>query len=141
MLPDSVVGHSSGEIAAAYAAGAIDVEDAIVIAYLRGQATKSLSKPGAMAAVGKGAEWVRELLPEGVVVACQNSGSSTTVSGDSDAVMAFIDRVKEVDAEAFVRLLRVEQAYHSRKSNIYSFLICCWRNGGTLLRLSFFKIT
>ncbi|KAJ4388197.1 hypothetical protein N0V93_008804 [Gnomoniopsis smithogilvyi] len=113
VLPDCVVGHSSGEIAAAYAAGAIDVEDAILIAYMRGQATKSQTQSGAMAAVGRGAAWVRQLLPDGVVVACENSGSSTTVSGDSDAVNAFIEKVKERDAEVFVRHLRVEQAYHS----------------------------
>lgn len=114
-MPDSVVGHSSGEITAAYAAGAIDVEDAIIIAYMRGQATKLQTQPGAMAAVGRSATWVRELLPDGVVVACENSGSSTTVSGDSEAVLTFIERAKEADAEVFVRLLRVEQAYHSRE--------------------------
>lgn len=118
VLPDSVVGHSSGEIAAAYAAGAIDVEDAIIIAYMRGQATRLQTQSGAMAAVGQGAEWVRDKLPDGVVIACENSGSSTTVSGDREAVMAFIDRVKETDSDVFVRLLRVEQAYHSRKSSL-----------------------
>lgn len=116
VLPDSVVGHSSGEIAAAYAAGAIDVEDAIIIAYMRGQATRLQTSSGAMAAVGQGAEWVRDKLPDGVVIACENSGSSTTVSGDREAVLSFIEKVKEVDSEVFVRLLRVEQAYHSRES-------------------------
>ena len=44
IFPATVVGHSSGEIAAAYAAQAIAAEDAIMIAYYRGQVTRSFAK-------------------------------------------------------------------------------------------------
>lgn len=50
--PSAVVGHSSGEIAAAYAAGAITAEDAIKIAYFRGQVSRTLKTEGGLAAVG-----------------------------------------------------------------------------------------
>lgn len=55
--PVAVVGHSSGEIAAAYTAGALSLEEAIIVAYYRGyivQQSVSLTRRGSMAAVGLG---------------------------------------------------------------------------------------
>ncbi|KAH7333356.1 hypothetical protein BKA65DRAFT_404016 [Rhexocercosporidium sp. MPI-PUGE-AT-0058] len=113
IVPDSVVGHSSGEIAAAYAAGSIGVEDAILIAYMRGQVMALGKRCGGMAAVGMAADRVEPLLPKGVVVACENSNASTTVSGDKDTVISFVNKLKAEHPDVFVRMLRVEQAYHS----------------------------
>lgn len=121
---DKVVGHSSGEIAAAYAAGAIDAAQAILIAHFRGQATAGTA--GSMAAIGLGADNVRALLVDGAVVACENSGASVTVSGDSDAVDAVIARVKARHPGVLARLLRVDRAYHSRKSPAGVFFSCCY---------------
>ena len=69
--PDAVVGHSSGEIAAHYAAGALSLAEAITVAYYRGFATKKTTKQtGAMAAIGLGATVVAPfLIAEAVVVA------------------------------------------------------------------------
>jgi acyl transferase domain-containing protein len=66
--PDAVVGHSSGEIGAAYASGAITSREAILIAYFRGKVMLSLdpSLVGGMAAVGLGAETVTKYLQPGV---------------------------------------------------------------------------
>ncbi|KAL1883305.1 Type I Iterative PKS [Diaporthe australafricana] len=122
--PAAVIGHSSGEIAAAYACGALTMQEAIVCAYLRGLATKeqqggAAAAPGAMAAVGLGAEEVKPLLPEGVVVACENSPSSTTLSGDAEGIDGVIGMLKD-DAsgrEIFARRLHVDKAYHSPKKN------------------------
>ncbi|KAI1478194.1 putative hybrid NRPS/PKS enzyme [Daldinia eschscholtzii] len=113
----AVVGHSSGEIGAAYAAGYLSGEDAIRVAYYRGLHLRSVTdKKGAMMAVGTSFEDLTELceLPafEGrVCVAASNSSASVTLSGDADAV----DEVKVVlDAEKkFTRLLKVDRAYHS----------------------------
>ncbi|KAI0109876.1 putative hybrid NRPS/PKS enzyme [Daldinia grandis] len=113
----AVVGHSSGEIGAAYASGCLSSEDAIRVAYYRGLHLSSITgKKGAMMAVGTSVEDLTELceLPafEGrVCVAASNSSASVTLSGDADAV----DEVKTVlDAEnKFTRLLKVDQAYHS----------------------------
>jgi acyl transferase domain-containing protein len=116
--PSAVIGHSSGEIAGAYASGALNIHEAIICAYLRGLSTKQLTRAGAMAAVGLGADEVRPLLPEGVVVACENSPSSTTISGDSDGIDAVIAELKgdQSGREIFARRLHVDKAYHSRKS-------------------------
>jgi acyl transferase domain-containing protein len=112
--PTSVIGHSSGEIAAAYAAGAITAEAAIVIAYYRGQLAKS-SKEGAMAALGLGRDEVNPYLEDGVRIACENSPRSITISGDPQKVDQVLDRISRDKEDVFCRRLRVKVAYHSGK--------------------------
>lgn len=89
ILPSGVAGHSSGEIAAAYAAGRITAAEAIVVAYLRGQAVSRNTLKGAMLAVGLGPEEALHYLEgrEGEVkVAAINSPGSVTMSGDEEAI-------------------------------------------------------
>ena len=113
--PAAVVGHSSGEIAAAYASGALTLQEAIVVAYLRGLAfTKQYIRPGAMAAVGLGRDDVGPYLVDGIVIACENSPVSITLSGDKDKIDAVIERILHDSPDVFARRLRVEMAYHSR---------------------------
>lgn len=114
LAPTSVVGHSSGEIAAAYAAGFISMEEAIIIAYYRGYVTKEQTLVGGMAAVGMGAIDVSEHLCDGVVLACENSPSSSTISGDADKVDQVVEAIKEKMPDMFARKLKVNMAYHSR---------------------------
>ena len=114
----AVVGHSSGEIAAAYASGFLVRHDALKIAYYRGLCTEAagtLTK-GAMMAVGTSMEDATGLceLPafEGrLCVAAYNSQSSVTLSGDADAIEEA--RVVFEEEKKFARLLKVEKAYHS----------------------------
>ena len=112
----AVVGHSSGEIAAAYAAGVLSANDAIRVAYYRGLHLNSISTSGAMMAVGASYEDAKELcdLPnfEGrICIAASNSSASVTLSGDVDA----IEEIKQVfdEEKKFTRLLKVDRAYHS----------------------------
>lgn len=115
VYPSVVVGHSSGEIGAAYASKAIPAETAIIVAYYRGQIATS-SRKGAMAAVGLGSQDVQRYLQDGgVVVACDNSPQSTTISGDSDKVEAVLEQIGIDKPDTFRRRLRVETAYHSGK--------------------------
>ncbi|KAK1624733.1 putative polyketide synthase [Colletotrichum phormii] len=111
--PVAVVGHSSGEIAAAYAAGLLTLDAAIAAAYYRGQVTKEQLRSGAMAAVGLGPCAVKEYLETGVVVACENSGTSSTLSGDADALDSVLEKIKLGRPGCFVRKLKVDKAYHS----------------------------
>lgn len=114
--PAAVTGHSSGEIAAAVAAGALTAEEGIVVAYYRGHtppALKSASREGAMAAIGLGPEEVaRYLVPDKVVVACENSHLSATISGDKAEVEAVVDAAKADGI--YAQLLPVDRANHSR---------------------------
>ena len=116
--PQAVVGHSSGEIAAACAAGLITKEEAIKIAYFRGQAASECnddSKPAVgMLAVGLGADQVQEYLVDSehrVQIACYNSPSSVTLSGD----LLELEKTKSrlTSDGHFARMLQVNLAYHS----------------------------
>lgn len=83
--PARVTGHSSGEIAAAYCAGALTRESALAVAYHRGRLAMKLKglKDGAMLAVGLSEETAKssigKLIQGSVKVACVNSPSSVTV--------------------------------------------------------------
>lgn len=112
--PSAVVGHSSGEIAAAYTTGAITAEQAIKIAYFRGQVSKLLRTEGGMAAVGLSRDIVADYLEDGVIIACENSPESVTISGDKSIVVKVLSRISEAFPTAFCRHLRVKVAYHSR---------------------------
>lgn len=131
VLPAAVVGHSSGEMAAAYAAGAITAEEAITIAYYRGYVNKSCKRLGGMAAIGLGAPQVAPYLSQGVVVACENSPESVTLSGDKDVLDEVCKKIRQEESGCFVRELKVQVAYHSRKSSRVSWSIfvpwlCCY---------------
>jgi acyl transferase domain-containing protein len=123
--PAAVVGHSSGEIGAAYAAGALSLEDCVRIAYYRGQAIVSLKKQypdlkGAMMAAGSNPDEIRavlKLLRKGkATIACINSPSSVTLSGDDDAISELQDLIEQ--RQMFNRRLRVDTAYHSHHMNL-----------------------
>lgn len=123
LIPSSVVGHSSGEIAAAYASRFITRETAWELAYHRGACAASMSRGlkessgsgGRMLAVGLSqaavSVYVDELGPSRVAIACINSPESTTLSGDKGAIMEVKNRL-DLDG-VFNRLLLVDVAYHS----------------------------
>ncbi|KAF9768362.1 hypothetical protein IL306_014363 [Fusarium sp. DS 682] len=110
-----VVGHSSGEIGAAYAAGFLSATTAIRVAHYRGLYAKLARSggPGAMMAVGTSFEDAQELceLVGGIQVAGRNSLTSITLSGDEDAIDEALDILK--DEGKFARRLLVDTAYHS----------------------------
>lgn len=112
--PDAVLGHSSGEIAAAYACGAITMEESMAIACFRGATAHKARRVGGMAAIGLGSEDVSKFLKSGVVIACENSQSSTTLSGDLERVEEVLSKIKEECPDVLARMLQVEKAYHSR---------------------------
>ncbi|KXJ86344.1 hypothetical protein Micbo1qcDRAFT_209040 [Microdochium bolleyi] len=121
--PSWVVGHSSGEIAAAYSAGILSTEDAIRSAFYRGKSSsvaKALNDlPGTMLAVGLGEQAAVQAILDAkieeskgrVTVACVNSPTSTTLSGDEPAIDALYETLAA--AGVFARKLKVETAYHS----------------------------
>ncbi|KAF4502344.1 Nonribosomal peptide synthetase 14 [Fusarium agapanthi] len=111
----AVVGHSSGEIGAAYAAGFLSATTAIRVAHYRGLYAKlaRAGGPGAMMAVGTSFEDGQELceLLGGIQVAARNSLTSITLSGDEDAIDEALEILK--DEGKFARRLLVDTAYHS----------------------------
>lgn len=112
ITPAAVVGHSSGEIAAAYTAGALTAREAIIVAYYRGRIAGN-AQQGAMAAVGLGRHAVAPHLIPGVSIACENSPDNVTLSGNIKEVEQIMTSLKEEHADLFVRRLKVNVAYHS----------------------------
>ncbi|PNH30126.1 hypothetical protein VD0004_g1108 [Verticillium dahliae] len=108
-----VLGHSSGEIAAAVAANLITPAEAIKTAYLRGQAAKRQSSDEnlGMMAVGVSASAIERYLRSDVHVACFNSPMSLTLSGHVSNLES-IRKDLQNDGH-FARLLQVDLAYHS----------------------------
>ena len=113
--PVVTVGHSSGEIAASFAAGHISASEAIAVAYYRGKIVRDINTNGSMLAVGLGAEAVQAYLHgmhEKVVIACHNSPGGVTLSGDADAMDIIKDKL-EAD-KIFARSVKTGgKAYHS----------------------------
>ena len=110
---NAVIGHSSGEIAAAYAAGRLLAKEAIIAAFYRGLTADQVQTKGSMAAIGLGWEETTPYLIEGVVIACENSPSSVTISGDVAKVDIVVEAVKRERPTILARLLKVDKAYHS----------------------------
>jgi acyl transferase domain-containing protein len=119
VYPVAVVGHSSGEIAAAYCSRLISRESAIKIAWFRGQSAATIGRNsginGAMMAVNVDADFIRPSLQEltkgKVVVACINSPNNCTVSGD---VLAIEELRNILDQQQIsCTKLKVGVAYHS----------------------------
>ncbi|KAI4228292.1 MAG: hypothetical protein L6R36_001722 [Xanthoria steineri] len=113
ITPDAVVGHSSGEIAAAYATGALSAEESIIAAHHRGAVTNGQTRIGAMAAIGMSWEDTKLYLRPNVTIACENSAKSVTISGDADAVKAVIVDIHNAQPDTMAKLLQVDKAYHS----------------------------
>lgn len=120
IAPAAVVGHSSGEIAAAFAAGVLSMEESTIVAFYRGWVIQSrLKRKGSMAAVGLGRDQVSRFLGAipGISIACENSNRSVTLSGDAHDLQDVLDNIKAAYTDAFVRVLKVDAAYHSRTSS------------------------
>lgn len=119
VVPDSVVGHSSGEIAAAIASGRLTAEDGIRVAYFRGKAARDIQEKGqaeqklGMLAVGVGPDDCHKYLEShpDVRVACRNSPKSATLAGRTEELQMLEAEIK-ADGH-FARLLLVDLAYHS----------------------------
>ncbi|HEX6745678.1 MAG TPA: aminotransferase class III-fold pyridoxal phosphate-dependent enzyme [Longimicrobium sp.] len=87
VAPDAVVGHSMGEVAAAWAAGILSLRDAATLVAHRGQAMAPLRGQGRMVAVTGAPDEVRALVaPLGVEIAAVNAPASVVLSGAPEAV-------------------------------------------------------
>lgn len=118
--PDAIVGHSVGEIAAAYAAHALSLEDAIRVVFHRSRLQQRLRGQGRMLAVGLPAEQVAELLrlhAGRIDVAAINSPKSVTLSGSAEILEQIHSALKEQDV--FASFLRTDVPYHSGHMEVF----------------------
>lgn len=112
--PDVVVGHSVGEVAAAYVAGALSLEDAARVIFERGRCMATVPTGGRMLAVGLPAAEAEALIngtEDRVHVAVVNSPNSVTLAGDADALQELAAELES--QQVFQKFLRVDYAFHS----------------------------
>ena len=114
VVPDAVIGHSQGEIAAAYVAGALSLEDAARVVALRSRLLVQLSGAGGMVSVACGLAQAQELVAtwaDRLNIAAVNGVSAVAISGDVDALEGLMRRCAAVDVRA--RRIDVDYASHS----------------------------
>ncbi|MFJ3307065.1 SDR family NAD(P)-dependent oxidoreductase [Streptomyces sp. NPDC086549] len=114
VTPDAVLGHSLGEIAAAYAAGALTLDEAVTVVTGRARAVVPVVGHGAMLAVELPCSDVEKLLEpyaERLFVAAVNSAHATAVSGDFDALAELRQGLDEREIPA--RVLSTPFASHT----------------------------
>ena len=122
IVPSAVVGHSSGEIAAAYCTGSISKESAWRIAYFRGLLASTIKGPkrGAMLSVALSEREVEAHMNEAIprssqgnlTVGCVNSPTNVTLTGDEDCIDMMHNLMQE--KRLFTKKLAVQVAYHSK---------------------------
>ncbi|MFT9524947.1 SDR family NAD(P)-dependent oxidoreductase [Mycobacteroides abscessus subsp. abscessus] len=113
--PTAVVGHSVGEVAAAYVSGALSLRDAATVSFHRSRLQAKTAGSGGMLAVGLDAEEAQRRAARfgsAVCVAAINSMAATTLSGDSAALQTLHDEL--AGDGIFARMLHVEVPYHSQ---------------------------
>jgi acyl transferase domain-containing protein/NADPH:quinone reductase-like Zn-dependent oxidoreductase/NADP-dependent 3-hydroxy acid dehydrogenase YdfG/acyl carrier protein len=111
VLPDVVMGHSVGELAAAHVAGVLSLPDAARVVAARGALMARLPAGGAMAAVAADEAEVTPLLTDAVSIAAVNGPSAVVLSGERAAVDAVADRFAQRGRR--VHRLAVSHAFHS----------------------------
>ncbi|MBX9638390.1 MAG: acyltransferase domain-containing protein, partial [Mycobacteriaceae bacterium] len=116
VLPDMTVGHSLGEVAAAYVAGTITLPDAVAVVAARATVVGRLPGRYGMALLAVGVDQAEQLIaktPGWLEVSVVNSPSSSVVSGEQDAVTAVVRLAEE--QSIFSRLLPVDFPAHTSK--------------------------
>lgn len=114
VLPDLTIGHSLGEIAAAYVADAMAVADAVAVLAARAFAVQSIAGPYRLAVLGADAERIAELIaatPGWLEISAINASSSVVVAGERAAIAALVANVE--GQGQFVRELAVDFPAHT----------------------------
>ena len=121
VVPDAVVGHSVGEVTAAYAAGFLTLEHAVKLIYRRGRELRKTSGSGKMVAVLHNVEDALHLSQSNnhgqvLDVAAINSPGQVVFSGDSSSVEGFVSDLKSDNVKCVV--LKVNNAFHSKQQDV-----------------------
>lgn len=114
VCPAAVVGHSVGEVAAAYVAGIYTLADAVKIIYHRSRLQNTTGGHGGMAAVGLPAvEAAARIngMQERVQISAINSPGLVTLAGDTEPLAAVLTELEA--ANVFVRRLPIDYAFHT----------------------------
>ncbi len=114
VVPDAVVGHSVGEVAAAHLAGILSLDTAVKVIYHRSRVMQQATGKGKMAAIDLPLEEVQSLIEpfaDRLSIGAQNSVTSTVISGDEAAIDEVFKMLEGKDV--FYKKLPVNYAFHS----------------------------
>lgn len=116
--PAAIVGHSLGEIAAAWCSGALSLEDAASVAVHRGRLMQRVTGQGRMVSVDLAEDEIRAALEDwtGLNVAVVNGPRSTVLSGDTERVEQAVAALAARGAST--RYLPVPYAFHSHHLDV-----------------------
>lgn len=112
--PAAVVGHSLGEIGAAWAAGALDLPAAIRVLYHRSRLLNRIAGQGTMMGAGISAEGIKPYLADEagrVSIAAVNSPRSITLTGNAESLKRIAANLEKARVSGL--FMQVEMAYHS----------------------------
>ncbi len=112
--PGAIIGHSVGEVTAAYVAGVLTLEEALLVSYHRSRIQKKAAGAGKMLAVSMNQEQCTSLLREmkgEVSIAAINSPTAVTLAGDALALQSIQEYLTQRGEAG--RFLQVEVPYHS----------------------------
>ncbi len=120
LTPVAVAGHSVGEVAAAWAAGALTLEAAIEVIFHRSQLQATVKGKGAMTAIGLGRDAAMAVLLDlglwpTLTLAGINSSRGVTIAGGADALLQLEAHLGA--GKIFQRRLDIDYAFHSRTMN------------------------
>ena len=124
VYPDCVVGHSSGEVAAAYACGALSLAEATRLVFHRATLQQRVAGSGRMLVIGLDRPGVEELLdtlrvpfrpeaalPPQVEIACENAPASTVICGKETVLQPIIEELDRRNLQN--QLIPGNIAFHS----------------------------
>ena len=114
IVPDAVMGHSVGEVAAAHVAGALDLKQAIRLIFHRGRLLQRATGRGKMAAAALTPDEAERLLVDyrdRLSIAAINSPGSVVISGEGEALQKIFNLLEQ--RRTFCRFLQVNYAFHS----------------------------
>jgi len=114
IVPDAVVGHSVGEVAAAYVAGALTFDDAVRVIFQRGRVMQQATGGGKMASLELPVADVENALaayPGRLSIGAINAPNTTVISGETAALEEVLEKLRGQGVA--VRMLPVEYAFHS----------------------------
>ena len=125
VYPDCVIGHSSGEVAAAYACGALSLRDATRLVFHRATLQQRRAGSGRMLALGLDRSGVEQMLesldipfqregkrPPRIEIACENAPANTVVCGRAEDLQPIISNAERRNLQH--RLIPGNIAFHSR---------------------------
>ncbi|CAF1058651.1 unnamed protein product [Didymodactylos carnosus] len=123
IVPKVIVGHSVGEISAAFVGGRLPLKEAVKVIYYRSRLQhRNTRQGGRMLATSFSVPEAQKLIAgvkDRVAIAAVNSSQSVTLSGDGAVLEEIYDLITTLKPNLFKRWLRVENAFHSQQMEKY----------------------